>query len=51
VACVASDAHGLHHRSNFLMDVYDHLSLRYSKQYAQCLMYETPMGICCDNDI
>ena len=51
VACVASDAHGLHHRSNFLMDVYDHLSLRYSKHYAQCLMYETPMGICCDNDI
>ncbi len=51
VACVASDAHGLHHRSNFLLDVYDHLSLRYSKHYAQCLMYETPMGICCDNDI
>ena len=51
VACVASDAHGLHHRSNFLLDVYDHLSLRYSKHYAQCLMYENPMGICCDNDI
>jgi protein-tyrosine phosphatase len=51
VACVASDAHGLHHRSNFLMDVYDHLSLRYSKHYAGCLMYENPMGICCDNDI
>ena len=51
VACVASDAHGLHHRSNFLMDVYDHLSLRYSKHYAGCLMYEIPMNICCDNDI
>jgi protein-tyrosine phosphatase len=51
VACVASDAHGLHHRSNFLLDVYDHLSLRYSKHYAQCLMYENPIGICCDNDI
>ena len=51
VACVASDAHGLHHRSNFLLDVYDHLTLRYSKRYAQCLMYETPMGICCDYDI
>ena len=51
VACIASDAHGLHHRSNFLMDVYDHLSLRYSKHYAQCLMYEIPMGICCDDDI
>ena len=51
VACVASDAHGLHHRSNFLLDVYNHLSLRYSKHYAACLMYENPMGICCDNDI
>ena len=51
VACVASDAHGLHHRSNFLLDVYDHLHLRYSKHYAQCLMYENPMGICWDNDI
>ena len=51
VACVASDAHGLHHRSNYLLDVYDHLSLRYSKHYAQCLMYETPMGICCDHNI
>ena len=51
VACVASDAHGLHHRSNFLLDVYDHLRLRYSKHYAECLMYENPMGICCDNDI
>ena len=51
VACIASDAHGLHHRSNFLLDAYDHLSLRYSKHYAQCLMYENPMAICCDNDI
>ena len=51
VACVASDAHGVHGRSNFLLDVYDHLNIRYSKQYAQGLMYETPMGICCNEDI
>ena len=51
VACVASDAHGLHHRTNFLLAVYDHLRLRYSKHYAQCLMYENPMAICCDNNI
>ena len=51
VACVASDAHGLHHRSNFLLEIYDHLSLRYSKHYAQCLMYETPVGICFNQDI
>ena len=51
VACVASDAHGTHHRSNFLLDVYDHLCLRYSKHYAQCLMYENPMAICWDSDL
>lgn len=51
VACVASDAHGLHSRSNFLLDVYDHLAVRYSKQYAQCLMYENPVGICRNEDI
>ena len=51
VACVASDAHGLHRRSNFLLDVYDHLSVRYSKQYAQSLLYETPMGICLNEAI
>lgn len=46
VACVASDAHGVHGRSNFLLDVYDHLSIRYSRQYAECLLYENPMGVC-----
>lgn len=51
VACVASDAHGLHRRSNYLLDVFDHLSVHYSKQYAQCLMYENPMGICHDDDL
>jgi protein-tyrosine phosphatase len=51
VACVASDAHGVSHRSNFLLDVYDHLSMRYSKNYAQCLMYDNPMNICYDNNI
>lgn len=51
VACIASDAHGLHARSNFLMDVYDHLTVRYSKQYAACLMYENPMRICMNEDI
>jgi len=51
VACVASDAHGLHRRSNFLLDVCDHLSVRYSRQYALCLLYENPMRICYDDDI
>ena len=51
VACVASDAHGVNRRSNFLLDVYDHLMVYYSKQYAQCLMYENPMGICLNHDI
>ena len=51
VACVASDAHGLHRRSNFLLDVYDHLTVRYSKQYAQCLLWESPMAICYNEHI
>lgn len=51
VACIASDAHGLHSRSNFLLDVYDHLTVHYSKSYARCLMYETPMGICYNEDL
>ena len=46
VACVASDAHGLNHRSNYLLDVCDHLSVYYSKAYAKCLMYDNPMRIC-----
>ena len=45
VACVASDAHSLHGRSNFLLDVYDHLSVQYSKHYAGCLLYENPLAI------
>lgn len=49
VCCIASDAHGETHRSNFLMDVYDHLCLYYSKQYARCLLYTNPMAICNDN--
>ena len=45
VACVASDAHGLHSRSNFLLEVYDHLAVHYSKAYAGCLMAENPARI------
>lgn len=51
VACVASDAHSLSGRSNFLMDVYDHLSVQYSKHYARCLLYENPMRIIGDEAI
>lgn len=48
VACIASDAHGINIRNNFLLDVYDHLTIRYSRQYAGCLLYENPMRICHD---
>ncbi len=51
VACVASDAHSLHHRSNYLMGVCDHLTVAYSKQYARCLLYENPLRICSNEDI
>ena len=51
VACVASDAHGLQQRSNFLLDVYDHLLVHYSKAYARCLMYTNPLRICHDETL
>ena len=51
VACIASDAHGRNKRSNFLLDVYDHLAVQYSKQYARCLMYENPLRICNNEEI
>lgn len=51
VACIASDAHGVNLRSNYLLDVYDHLTVRYSKQYAACLLYDNPMRICADYDL
>ena len=51
VACIASDAHGVNLRSNFLMDVYDHLAVQYSKQYAACLLRENPMRICGNDDL
>lgn len=51
VACVASDAHGIHQRSNYLLDVYDHLFIQYSKAYANCLMYTNPLRICRDDTL
>ena len=45
VACVASDAHGTHSRTNYLMDVYDHLTVRCSRQYAKSLLYTNPLRI------
>lgn len=49
VCCIASDAHGTSRRSNFLLDAYDHLTVRYSRRYAQSLMWENPMRICTDD--
>ena len=51
VACVASDAHGIHGRSNYLLDVYDHLFVQYSKSYANCLMYTNPLRILEDESL
>ena len=45
VACIASDAHGRSRRSNYLLDVYDHLQVHYDKYYAGCLLYENPTAI------
>ena len=51
VACVASDAHGIHQRSNYLQDVYDHLFVQYSKAYANCLMYTNPLCVLEDDSL
>ena len=46
VACVASDAHSSTWRTNYLLDVYDHLCVNYNPRYAQAMMWETPLRIC-----
>ena len=51
VACVASDAHGLHYRTNRLNHVYDHLALHTSPAYAQMLLWENPLRICGNEDL
>lgn len=51
VACVASDAHGVHERTNYLMGVYDHLSVHFSKAYAQCLLCSNPLRIWQDENL
>lgn len=51
VACVASDAHGVHERTNYLMGVYDHLSIHFSKAYAQCLLHHNPLRIWQDENL
>lgn len=51
VACVASDAHGVHERTNYLMGVYDHLSVHFSGAYAQCLLQSTPLRIWRDENL
>ena len=45
VCCVASDAHDVSHRSNFLLEVQAYLTLYYSKQYARILLWDNPMRI------
>ena len=51
VMCISSDAHGVNHRSNYMLDVCDHLSVYYSKAYAKCLMYDNPMKVCYDENL
>lgn len=51
VACVASDAHGVYERTNYLMGVYDHLSVHFSKAYAQCLLHSNPLRIWQDENL
>ena len=51
VACIASDAHGVRERTNYLMGVYDHLSVHFSKAYAQCLLERNPLRIWQDENL
>lgn len=43
--CVASDAHGVNHRNNNLLEVQSYLSLYYSRQCANALLWDNPMMI------
>jgi protein-tyrosine phosphatase len=45
VACVASDAHGPYERTNYLMGAYDHISVQFSRFYAQCVLETNPLRI------
>ena len=51
VACVASDAHGTRERTNYLMGAYDHLSVNFSKAYAECLLESNPLRIWRDENL
>ena len=51
VCCVASDAHNVTRRSNFMTDVYDHLCVHYSRQCADILMSLNPRSICSDQPL
>lgn len=51
VCCVASDAHGITRRSNFLTYAYDRLALYFGNRYANILMWENPLRICNDEDL
>lgn len=42
VSFVASDAHGIHHRTAEMKSAYDYLSQQYSSKLADLLMYENP---------
>ncbi len=51
VACVASDAHGTHHRTNYLGDIRTFLETHYSPQYARFLLWENPKAILQDQNL
>ncbi len=46
VTCIASDAHGVLRRTNYLMDVADYLTRHYSADHAQRLLQTNPLRIC-----
>lgn len=46
VSVVASDAHGSHKRTPYMMDVYEELEKEYPKKYLKVLFEENPRRIC-----
>ena len=45
VSFVASDTHGINRRTPYLLDAYQYIAGRYSKEYADNLFIENPLRV------
>lgn len=51
VACIASDAHGIYHRTTYLKEVHEYITKRYSHDYANLLLSENPNRVLEDKEL